>query len=179
MDFESFVKWGRGDDVVASLHCCVWQSHCCWALGSLSSESMIDLSHPMDMFLRLCFSSENVQLPPGVQNNECHSEVVKKEIHHKTLKEFVNAWHSDIRLSSSGYKIPSLFKLLSSWFDGCQKVLSRLKVFSHQAAADVFSTYRGAVWLNPPFAKPTEAHKQLDFPSTQLYRCSFSVSQDV
>lgn len=76
-------------------------------------------------------------------------------------------------------QIPSLFKLLSYWFDGCQKVLSPLKVFSHQAAADVFSTYRGTVWLNPPFAKPTEAHKQFDFPSTQLYCCSFSVSQDV
>lgn len=76
-------------------------------------------------------------------------------------------------------QIPSLFKLLSYWFDGCQKVLSPLKVFSHQAAADVFSTYRGTVWLNPPFAKPTEAHEQFDFPSTQLYRCSFSVSQDV
>lgn len=28
----------------------------------------------------------------------------KKEIHHMTLKEFVNAWHSDVCLSSDSYK---------------------------------------------------------------------------
>lgn len=61
--------------------------------------------------------------------------------------------------------MPSLFKLLSCWFDGCQKVLSWPEVFSHQAPGGVFSTYPGAVWLNPTFAKPTEVHEQFDSPS--------------
>lgn len=88
--------------MLSSLHCCVWQRNCRWALGPLLCESMIDSSHPVDVFLSLC---RQFLTSPGVQNNDGHLELVKrkkKEICHMTLREFITTL--DICLRSYGYK---------------------------------------------------------------------------